>query len=62
MIINNKDFQDWKDDILKVLLLTYRDNNFIDYKVDFAPLNWEDKNKKKGKQAKFKMMRVPLQR
>ena len=39
MKINNKNFQDWTEEDLKVLLHNdaYRENNFIDYKVDFAP-------------------------
>lgn len=51
MKINNKDFQDWTEEELKVLLHndTYRENNFIDYKVDFASLKCEDKNRKKSK-------------
>jgi hypothetical protein len=55
MKINNKNFQDWTEEDLKVLLHNdaYRENNFIDYKVDFAPFKCEDKNKKKEKQAEF---------
>ena len=56
MKINNKNFQDWTEEDLIVLLHndTYRENNFIDYKVNFAPLEYEDKNKKKEKQAEFR--------
>ena len=56
MKINNKNFQDWTEEDLKVLLHNdaYRENNFIDYKVDFAPFKCEDKNKKKEKQAEFR--------
>ena len=56
MKINNKDFQAWTEEDLKVLLHndTYRENNSIDYKADFAPLKCEDKNKKKEKQAEFR--------
>ena len=51
MKINNKEFGEWTADDLQVLLSndTYRENNFIDYKVNFAPLI--DKSNKKEKQA-----------
>ncbi|MGN9060494.1 hypothetical protein ACTM96_13375 [Mediterraneibacter faecis] len=40
MKINNKEFGEWIVDDLHVLLNNdaYRENNFIDYKVNFAPL------------------------
>lgn len=40
MKINNKEFREWTADDLQVLLNNdaYRENNFIDYKVNFAPL------------------------
>lgn len=55
MKINNKNFQDWTEEDLKVLLHNdaYRENNFIDYKVDFAPFKCEDKNKKEGKTSRI---------
>ena len=51
MRINNKEFGEWTADDLQVLLSNdaYRENNFIDYKVNFAPLL--DKNNKKEKQS-----------
>ncbi len=54
MRINNKEFGEWTADDLQVLLSNdaYRENNFIDYKVNFAPLL--DKNNKKEKQAEFR--------
>ena len=54
MRINNKEFGEWTADDLQVLLSndSYRENNFIDYKVNFAPLL--DKNNKKEKQAEFR--------
>lgn len=54
MKINNKEFREWTADDLQVLLNNdaYRENNFIDYKVNFAPLL--DKNNKKEKQAEFR--------
>ena len=54
MRINNKEFGEWIADDLQVLLSNdaYRENNFIDYKVNFAPLL--DKNNKKEKQAEFR--------
>lgn len=60
MRINNKEFGEWTADDLQVLLSNdaYRENNFIDYKVNFAPLL--DKNNKKEKQAELEMMFVPL--
>lgn len=56
MRINNKDFGDWTAEDLQVLIHNddYRENNFIDYKVNFAPLECIDKNKKKEKQAEFR--------
>ena len=54
MRINNKEFREWTADDLQVLLKNdaYRENNFIDYKVNFAPLI--DKNHRKEKQAEFR--------
>lgn len=54
MKINNKEFREWTADDLQVLLNNdaYRENNFIDYKVNFAPLI--DKDKKREKQAEFR--------
>lgn len=54
MRINNKEFREWTADNLQVLLRNdaYRENNFIDYKVNFAPL--VDKSNKKEKQAEFR--------
>jgi hypothetical protein len=54
MRINNKEFGEWTADDLQALLSNdaYRENNFIDYKVNFAPLL--DKNNKKEKQAEFR--------
>lgn len=54
MKINNKEFGEWTADDLQVLLSNdaYRENNFIDYKVNFAPLI--DKSNKKEKQAEFR--------
>lgn len=54
MKINNKEFGEWTEDDLQVLLSNdaYRENNFIDYKVNFAPLI--DKSNKKEKQAEFR--------
>ena len=54
MKINNKEFGEWTADDLQVLLGNdaYRENNFIDYKVNFAPLI--DKSNKKEKQAEFR--------
>ena len=54
MKINNKEFREWTADDLQVLLNNdaYRENNFIDYKVNFAPLI--DKGKKREKQAEFR--------
>ena len=54
MKINNKEFGEWTADDLQVLLNNdaYRENNFIDYKVNFAPLI--DKDKKREKQAEFR--------
>ena len=51
MKINNKEFREWTADDLQVLLNNdaYRENNFIDYKVNFAPLI--DKDKKREKQV-----------
>ena len=61
MRINNKEFGEWTADDLQVLLSNdaYRENNFIDYKVNFAPLL--DKNNKKEKQAEFRkiVIKVP---
>lgn len=63
MKINNKNFQDWTEEDLKVLLHNdaYRENNFIDYKVDFAPFKCEDKNKKKENKPNLEAMCVLLQ-
>ena len=54
MKINNKEFGEWTADDLQVLLNddAYRENNFIDYKVNFAPL--VDKCNKREKQAEFR--------
>ena len=54
MKINNKEFREWTADDLQVLLNNdaYRENNFIDYKVNFAPL--VDKCNKREKQAEFR--------
>lgn len=54
MRINNKEFREWTADDLQVLLKNdaYRENNFIDYKMNFAPLI--DKNHRKEKQAEFR--------
>ena len=54
MKINNKEFGEWTADDLQVLLNNdaYRENNFIDYKVNFAPL--VDKCSKREKQAEFR--------
>ena len=54
MKINNKEFREWTADDLQVLLNNdaYRENNFIDYKVNFAPL--VDKCSKREKQAEFR--------
>lgn len=54
MKINNKEFGEWTADDLQVLLNNdaYRENNFIDYKVNFAPL--VDKCNKREKQAEFR--------
>ena len=54
MRINNKEFREWTADDLQVLLKNdaYRENNFIDYKVNFAPLI--DKNHRN-----LEMMFVP---
>lgn len=54
MKINNKEFREWTADDLQVLLNNdaYRENIFIDYKVNFAPLI--DKDKKREKQAEFR--------
>ena len=54
MRINNKEFREWTADDLQVLLKNdaYRENNFIDYKVNFAPL--VDKCSKREKQAEFR--------
>lgn len=54
MRINNKEFREWTADDLQVLLKNdaYRENNFIDYKVNFASLI--DKNHRKEKQAEFR--------
>lgn len=56
MRINNKEFKDWTAEDLQALIRNddYRENNFIDYKVNFAPLECTDKNKKKEKQAEFR--------
>ena len=56
MRINNKEFGEWTADDLQVLLSNdaYRENNFIDYKVNFAPL-LDKKNK-----LNLEMMFVPL--
>ena len=56
MKINNKEFQEWKEDDLQILLHNevYRENNFIDYKVGFAFLECTDKKQKKEKQAEFR--------
>ena len=54
MKINNKEFGEWTADDLQILLNddAYRENNFIDYKVNFAPL--VDKCSKREKQAEFR--------
>ena len=54
MKINNKEFGEWTADDLQILLNddAYRENNFIDYKVNFAPL--VDKCNKREKQAEFR--------
>ena len=54
MKINNKEFGEWTAGDLQVLLSNdaYRENNFIDYKVNFAPLI--NKSNKKEKQAEFR--------
>lgn len=56
MEINNKNFKDWTEEDLQVLLHndTYRESNYIDYKVNFAPLECTDKKLKKEKQAEFR--------
>ena len=54
MKINNREFREWTADDLQVLLNNdaYRENNFVDYKVNFAPL--VDKCNKREKQAEFR--------
>lgn len=56
MKINNKEIFNWSEEDLKTLLHndTYRENNFIDYKMNFAPLECADKMKKKEKQNEFR--------
>ena len=53
--LSNKDFQDWTEEELNTLLNNevYRENNSIDYKVNFAPLEYTD-NLKREKQAEFR--------
>lgn len=59
MRINNKEFREWTADDLQVLLKNdaYRENNFIDYKVNFASLI--DKNHRKENKLNLEMMFVP---
>lgn len=56
MKINNKEFREWGEEELQVLLHNeiYRENSFIDYKVNFAPLECADKKQKKEKQDEFR--------
>lgn len=60
MKINNKEFGEWTADDLQVLLNNdaYRENNFIDYKVNFAPL--VDKCSRGKNKLSSEMMSVPL--
>ena len=56
MKINNKEFLDWNKEDLKALIENdvFRENDSIDYKVNFAMLECTDKNLKKKKQAEFR--------
>lgn len=56
MKINDKEFRDWTKEDIKVLIENdvFRENNSIDYKVNFAMLECADKNLKKKKQAEFR--------
>lgn len=56
MKINNKEFSDWTKEDLKALIENdaFRENNSIDYKVNFAMLECTDKNQKRKKQAEFR--------
>ena len=49
MKINNKNFQDWTEEDLKVLLHNdaYRENNFIDYRLILHRLNVKIKTKRR---------------
>ena len=56
MKINDKEFRDWTKEDIKALIENdvFRENNSIDYKVNFAMLECADKNLKKKKQAEFR--------
>ena len=56
MKINNKEFRDWTEEELRVLIENdaFRESDFLDYKVNFSMLECKDKSQKRKKQAEFR--------
>ena len=63
MKINNKEFLDWNKEDLKALIENdvFRENDSIDYKVNFAMLECTDKNLKRKNKQNSEMISVLLQ-
>ena len=56
MILNGKDYKNWSEDDISVIVDNdaYKENEFIDYKENFAVLECSDKAQKKKKQDEFR--------
>lgn len=60
MKINDKEFRDWTKEDIKALIENdvFRENNSIDYKVNFAMLECADKNLKRKSKQNLEMISV----